>query len=402
MQRRIKMEFQTGFKEFGNLNIIDIYEFYDKPLLVSCKNELGHIYFALLVDDHNNEEIWLYVGVSENRFNAIRSGIIDLHDAFRESESDFVWIVKFQNFSFENPIIRKELCANLTDDILPIKGELLEIATDTLPKFKETVLEKSKQAKRVYARIKFDFPNNLRTEAPAKLFGEILVNTQDLLNSIQRSKQENILQNNVPLSSILASNELLVSDLGPGSFQVELVSAQFVNLFDDSLIEDSIGTLFDLIAIGSDPDDLRTELRKFKAKTASNYYKFLKSVSESADETSLEWASPKPGKYGKTRITKSVAQAAMIVIELTEDQTEKTIEEIGVLIGANLKKKTFEFEINERFYSGRVADQLLGKLVGSRLGISYKATIKHTQTIKSTTGESDDKYELLDLTDFSL
>ena len=74
----------------GKLEIVEVYIYYDQPVLFSCKNAAGHLYLVLAADENDQYETWLYAAVSVERLNHIRSGAIDLHDAFADSEDGFL------------------------------------------------------------------------------------------------------------------------------------------------------------------------------------------------------------------------------------------------------------------------------------------------------------------------
>ena len=74
----------------GKLEIVETYVYYDQPLLFSCKSAAGHLYLGVAADKNDEHETWLYVGVSAERLKLIRSGAIDLHDAFAEPEDSFL------------------------------------------------------------------------------------------------------------------------------------------------------------------------------------------------------------------------------------------------------------------------------------------------------------------------
>ena len=83
----------------GRLEIVETYVYYDQPVLFSCKSPAGRLYLAVATDKNEEHETWLYVAVSAKRLNLIRSGAIDLHDAFAEPEDGFLLqeIVPYDN-----------------------------------------------------------------------------------------------------------------------------------------------------------------------------------------------------------------------------------------------------------------------------------------------------------------
>lgn len=77
----------------GQLQIFEIYEFYNMPVLFACKNQADTIYLSVWLDETDSEDTWLYVSVSPQRFAKIRAGQIDLHDAFADPEDGIVLCV---------------------------------------------------------------------------------------------------------------------------------------------------------------------------------------------------------------------------------------------------------------------------------------------------------------------
>ena len=84
------MDDLLNFPMLGRLEILETFEYYDQPVLFSCKNAAGHLYLVVAADENDQHETWLYAGVSEERLKLIRSGAIDLHDAFADLEDGYV------------------------------------------------------------------------------------------------------------------------------------------------------------------------------------------------------------------------------------------------------------------------------------------------------------------------
>ena len=72
--------------ESGELEMIEVYEYYDVPILFACQNAASRLYIVLFADRLPEYEMWLYVEVSAQRFNLIRTGEINLHDTFFKPE----------------------------------------------------------------------------------------------------------------------------------------------------------------------------------------------------------------------------------------------------------------------------------------------------------------------------
>ena len=117
----------------GRLKIVETYVYYDQPVLFSCKNAAGHLYLVVAADENDQYDTWLYAGVSAERLNHIRSGAIDLHDAFADPEDGFLFQVIAPYDNQSPPQIEPVQSNQISEDMLPMPGECLDLETDTLP-----------------------------------------------------------------------------------------------------------------------------------------------------------------------------------------------------------------------------------------------------------------------------
>jgi hypothetical protein len=115
---------------FEDLALLESYEYYDRPLLFSCFEQTSYrLFLAVLINEHNATEEWLYVEVSRQRLLNIRAGLISLHDAFARSENGFVFRVWLSTMDAE--IARFEVVSSeeLLEHQLPMQGERLNLIT---------------------------------------------------------------------------------------------------------------------------------------------------------------------------------------------------------------------------------------------------------------------------------
>ncbi len=126
------MTFPPNLRLFGDLKVIEIYEFYDAPVLLSYRAGSGTIYLAVAVGETPTSEEWLYVALSPERFSHVRSGGLDLRSAFNEPENHVTFLVSVphdENIEASlNPLLPP-----LPDNLLPAQGEFLRLETATLP-----------------------------------------------------------------------------------------------------------------------------------------------------------------------------------------------------------------------------------------------------------------------------
>ena len=71
-------------RQTGELEIVEVYDYYDFPILFSCKNKIdtSQFYMVFYADRLPDFDMWLYVEVSLDQLNLIRSSIINLNDTF--------------------------------------------------------------------------------------------------------------------------------------------------------------------------------------------------------------------------------------------------------------------------------------------------------------------------------
>ena len=114
----------------GRLEIVETYVYYDQPLLFSCKSAADHLYLVVAADEDEQHETWLYVRVSVERLNLIRSGAIDLHDAFAKPEDGFLLqeIIPYDDQT--QPRMESIQPDQISEDMLPTPGESLDLETE--------------------------------------------------------------------------------------------------------------------------------------------------------------------------------------------------------------------------------------------------------------------------------
>ena len=116
--------------ELGKLEIVEVYEYYDQPVLYSCKNASEHFYLVVAADENDKYVTWLCVAVSTERLNLIRSGKIDLHDAFADSENPYTIQVRVPYDEHASLQIDWTQSSQISEDMLPMPGERLDFETE--------------------------------------------------------------------------------------------------------------------------------------------------------------------------------------------------------------------------------------------------------------------------------
>lgn len=377
----------------GRLEILETFEYYDQPVLFSCQNAAGHLYLVVAADENDRHDTWLYAGVSEERLNLIRSGAIDLHDAFADPEDGHLFqaIIPYDN---QTEIEIDSIPPNqVPEDMFPVAGERLDLKTDTLP-----VLSNSKEIaiarKQEIIHLTLNFNGVYLTEAPAGSLSKILGTLQDVINTIGMNRLE--------LSQITEDvrHKMAISliEVGAGSFDIRLASTENVDLLSHSEFGDTIEDFLELLNAGCDQEELKRPLGRLKLRVAENYTKFLKSLSESVKDTKLTWTSPDPERGGTAYLSEPKMRETIEILERFQPEASSTFTITGTLVGASLNTKRFEIQTSEKLYIGDIADEAIEAMNTVRINGQYTARIQEITERRETTDEiTKPKYQLLSL-----
>lgn len=100
--------------EMGRLKMLDMFFYYDYPLLFSCVNENQEMYVGILV----KEDEWLYAAATEERIQELKDGKITIRAAFVEASSGYVFRVRIPEDGSAIGVSKVEV-QELADEDLP-------------------------------------------------------------------------------------------------------------------------------------------------------------------------------------------------------------------------------------------------------------------------------------------
>jgi len=387
----------------GNLEMLEVYEFYDKPCLFSCRNVAGQIFLALWIDETAYADSWFYAPTSLKRFQQIVVGNIELRNAFLTAEDGFVFEVTIPyNQNNQSHIeVAQIMCEGLEENKLPLAGEFLETGTQSLASIidKQDVKRSAIQFTRETLDLAFSFSNTGAMQAPAAPLGSLLQATQYLIDALGQFKAgQPTMKGNIS-KRILRQTEIVVAGTFAGSFGVEFISVEKPDFWGNSLAGDAIESFLELIKIGKDAEKLRKYLLTVQPRAASRYRVFLEKLINSRAKLRAEWGSLNQDKGGSGELLLIDAKIALGIVTQIEEEKPKQYEINGELVGVNKRTKSFEIlEVkSNRKYSGRILDLALSVAETATLSEIYTSTIREIIEVSPATGEEKTKYQLVGL-----
>ena len=400
-QSSLNIPVQYDIPYLGIHKVVENYVHNDDPAFFSCKDAAGHLYLVT-VGENDQDKTWLRVEISDERFNLIRSGGIDLRNAFTEAENDILFQIRSPQNDSTEPSLKVIHPNQIADDMLPLPGERLGLKTDTLPVLSNPE-ELASSNNREILNLTMNFPGVFRTEAPIDSLGKVLTGLQKVINRIGA----NCSDSNAKKKSEDARNPFGISmlEVGAGSFDIRLASTELVDLLKSSNLGNAIDEFLKLINAGSDQVKLKPLIEQFGPKIAKDYTNFLKPLSESVIGTRFTWTSPHPDLGGTAQLSNLQMIKVIDILEKIQEKTSETIRIRGTLVGISLRDKSFQIETtDENFYDreyfkGKIKDEAIDTepIRNATLSQTYIAEIQGFVEISETKDETNIKFRLLSL-----
>lgn len=391
------MSFLPKNTSLGKLEIVEVYEYYDRPVLFTCQNQTGILFLAVWANEDDNGDWWFYTPISQRRFEHIRSGAIDLFSAFSKAEDDIVFSI-YIPFGPDVQVIEKTLVSSsIPKENLPEPGEKLELPTITLHEVLDAPKQRATQTRREQIDLVLETILRERTEVPASQLGAVLRTFQTLINTIGNKRFGSGAIKGSFSQKTIVNMQLNAIGFGPGSFKVNLASATTANLFDETDVGDCVSAFLNLVRVSEDSSTLHSHLMDLGARVASSYIEFLEAINFDLRSVKIDWGSPNPNYGGSATISSEAAQRTAKTIRSFEEQASREIEVAGVLIGANLRTMKFEVEIGESSIAGDIDSSAKELIKGAVINAVYTFRIREVEIFKPMLEQSAIDFYLLDL-----
>ena len=383
------MNHTINILEIDKLEVIEVYDYYDFPLLFSCKNAAAQIYIAFIADELPEYEMWLYVEVSSARFNLIRSGKIDLFDTFTKPEMDrLIKVIVPRNNSVNFSSVEVFL-SDLPNDIFPPVNDYLDIEyTPYIPQ--TSIVDIAKAAGREIISFAFKTIEGYNAEAPILQLGGVLTCFQNVMNIIEVARRN--IKNITP--AIRETMRFYALPFQPGSFEIKLASKKRnesqMELFElPSEQNETLTQFFNLLESKNNKSDLKGILTKLGLRTTNQYRYLLTSLDKLDTDITMSWTSPIVNKDTVVYFSKNEISLLIETLKAIEEEQEEPQTIKGELIGLSLDRNRFELQVNseEDPIRGVIGDDPNVNITKATISNQYKALIQQVVKRNETTNE---------------
>lgn len=322
----------------GNLNISEIFFYYDEPQIFTCTNKFSHIYLFLLTDMDERE--WLATPISLSQLALLKKNRISIKEAYINAEEGFVWRIKGNIHDFYAKAIQIQ-CNNIQDTDLPDDDLFLDYQDDELiPTETNEILSKAITERRDVFELSL-LPNNSHVrEIDSEILGETLINAQQVFYSLPLPREHTGSKISMKIKE---ENTIVAVGCYAASFGIRLMSTDLADLYGKTTVTDTLKMFSELLEAKDNEGKLKDLLKNHSPITTMKYRKLIKGLYKSKLEVKVSIASP--NKYAfQTHFNKEEIKRNLLFLEDEINDVIITEALIGTLVGINVSKNTFAFK----------------------------------------------------------
>lgn len=335
------------------LHIDRVLVFHDFPELFLAHDNAELDYLCLLTNLEANLYNYHCVAISKKRLYRFLNGKIDLRDIFTHPELPEWWqATDTSNSEFEISLYSN---GGLREEFLP------EIDCFFSEELEEDVIRyEVLEHNNVIVHLSLTDENNSQSIPIddlgdfSKLYQALLENAykKSILSSDLNEKKSFIIPNNYKLEAFAAS---------PGSFVLHLVSKSNKDLFGNSIIEEGLRRIDDIISYTESEEELIESLRQIKGHAISNYRRLLEKIINKNITFKYKWYSPGSPIIHARTITPQYATKIKEILNLKNELVEEIKEFIGLVKQADVERGSWRITNEEdgKDYTGESDGNLL-------------------------------------------
>lgn len=378
---------------YGSLHYHHTYLFYDEPLVFSCINETFQLFFVLAIPKSDDNEMeWLLAPISQGKLLRLEKNSAEIREVFTNPES-FVWRMILRNEEYSMHRIN---VADLTDDLLPERGEFLDYNDNQELMPSENVpSEQARREMRDILEISLERDDTHISEIPCSALGDLLNSVQQLMYAI--GYKEGGLRGQIP-KKVKDDCKLCVSGMFAASVGVRLKSDEFCDIQFETSLTSALQDFNRLFEVASDKETLRAFLAKQNPRVAIRYRALIRTLLQNKVGIGINDASPNNLTFSRHFSTEELAKNLEYVNSEIDEMVE-TETMIGRLVGINVERDTFEFITgDEENIKGILSEDLRGKTFS--VPKMVEASFEISVGADSLTREEKLVYKLMSIKDF--
>lgn len=118
--------------EIGNFKVLETYIYFDGPQLFSCISGTDQHYLCYWADSDEAYLKWLYIPVSNQRYQEIRNGEISIREAIVNTEDKYLWKLLI-SINGEKSFATRVEVSDISAELIPpdyLKVEPIETPTN--------------------------------------------------------------------------------------------------------------------------------------------------------------------------------------------------------------------------------------------------------------------------------
>jgi len=401
--------------KLGNLKLLKTYEYFDEPLLFSCKNEKEEIYIFTLTDDdyEKSERLWLGVLISESRLLMAEDNDLSLYHLYTLPENKLIVFVYASRVNNIEPNVQFVTASRVDDDLLPDKRAALttileKVDDDTIaeekilslkrikPKYDLVAIEKMhqysiasvpQQISQTSARLVF-LSDDESIKLPLRSLGNFMRNFQDFVDLSVYTKKEvygNDIRGRVPIG-VMRESQLIFEQTFKRSLGIDVISESSKN--DDTYLIESLNTLSQIMDMSLDEEYLSLTLKNINRRVVNKIRALYYIVSSINADFIFAWAQPN-GRHRESFASSIDVSRALGVMNAQGDTVIESIKIIGYLVAGSIRTRRFEIEdLEKTVYAGKFSDTFNPNDQLLTLGERYISIILEIHQFDSTGQEN--------------
>jgi hypothetical protein len=374
----------------GDLELHESFVDFDGPRVFSCVSATGQWFIAGWAEERDEDDVWLYLPLSQPRLSMIRSGGLTLRAAFEQPEG-LIYQVLLPHSDEATDQAVPIGAARLRDEWLPESDFRLELTTRTLPEAIEADEWRrlTMQERRGRLRLMVKWPGVTRSEAPTKKVGELLVSTQALIDNVGLA----LLQSDPPQAGRIPIDvaEQTATDvvaLSAASFVIDIASTNFDDLFDGSVFRDIAERVLTLLDTSLERDDLIAQLVELRPRGAKSFRNFVNELASTGADITIAGAGTSLEYTARVLPAERLESLSKILSNLVPEDVFEIRGRMR-LYRADMDRKLFGVldALTDERYEGRIAQRALVQVDHATVNEVYEVVVSEFSTFDEAVGE---------------